>query len=76
MTITESVVKSIKLTDEEYHCLERAEQILEEIHDSFGCYAELVNVSCDLRIKMSELPRIENILCSFITDYLWVVEEK
>lgn len=77
MTIVDSVVKSIKLAPEEYHCLYEAEQILEEIYEAFDGSGELVNVSCDLRIKMREIPRMCAVLSAFITDFLWeVVEEK
>ena len=75
MTVVDSNVKSIELTDEEYHCLYQAEKILGEIFESFGYTAELVNVSCDERIQMVELPRIRTILHLLFTDYLWEVKE-
>lgn len=74
MTITETTVKNINLTAEEYHHLCETEQILEEIFDSFGLFAELVNPTTGEVVMMNELPRVRGILSAFTGNSSWEVK--
>lgn len=74
MTITETTVKNINLTAEEYESLCATEQILEEIYNSFGHFVEVVNPTTGEVVMMNELPRVRGILSAFTGNSSWEVK--
>lgn len=74
MAITEINIKNINLIAEEYESLVTAEMVLEEIYNSFGKFAELVNPATGEVVMMNELPRVRGILSAFTENESWEVK--